>query len=50
VKTENTSVCVTVNCKVSDSAVLLVVPRTVNKVSINPIILSRTRQQSQLYM
>jgi hypothetical protein len=40
VTTENPSACATVNCKVciSDSAVLLVVPSCVNKVSINPII------------
>jgi hypothetical protein len=38
-------VCVTVNCKVSGnsgSAVLPVVPSCVNKVSINPIIQSKT--------
>jgi hypothetical protein len=40
VKTENPSVCVMANCKVSGnsgSTVLPVVPSCVNKVSINPI-------------
>jgi hypothetical protein len=41
VKTENPSVCVTVNCKVCGNkggAVLLVVPSIVFRVSINPVI------------
>jgi hypothetical protein len=42
VKTENPSMCATVNCKVC-SAVLPVVPSCVNKVSINPISQSKTR-------
>jgi hypothetical protein len=46
VKTENTSTCVTVNCKVrgnSDSAVIPVVPSCVNKLSIISIIQAKTR-------
>jgi hypothetical protein len=44
VKTENPSACVTVNCfAISDSAILSVVPSTVYKVLINPIIQSKTR-------
>jgi hypothetical protein len=45
VKTEKPSACATVNCIVwnSGSAVLPVVPSCMNKVSINPIIQSRTR-------
>jgi hypothetical protein len=45
VKTENTSVCVTVNCKVCRSAIALylhVVLSSVYKVSINSIIKSNT--------
>jgi hypothetical protein len=44
VKTENLSVCATVNCKVCRSAIALlipVVPSCVNKVSKNPIVQSK---------
>jgi hypothetical protein len=57
VKTENRSVCAALNCKVCRSAIALylpVVPCCVNKVSINPIIQSKTRftshAQSPLHM
>jgi hypothetical protein len=46
VTTEYSSACVAVNCKVcenSGSAVLPVVQISVNKVSINPIMQSKTR-------
>jgi hypothetical protein len=45
VKTENPSACIMVNCMKcgnSGSALLPVVPSCVNKVSINPIIQSKT--------
>jgi hypothetical protein len=48
-KTVNPGACVTVKCKMcgnSDSAVSPVVPSAVNKVSINPIIQSKTRLTS----
>jgi hypothetical protein len=52
VKTKNPSACVTVNCKVckiSDSAVLPVVPSLVNKISVNPIIQSKNRHAQTPY-
>jgi hypothetical protein len=48
VKTENPSACVTVKCKVCKSAIALklpVDPSTVCKMSVNPIIHSRTHLQ-----
>jgi hypothetical protein len=48
-KTEDTSVCLTLNCKVCRSAIALyylqlpVVPSGAHKVSINPIIQSKPR-------
>jgi hypothetical protein len=47
VKTENPSACVTVNCRAC-SAALPVVVSCVYKVSINPVIQSKTRLTSHM--